>query len=98
MELFHQLFFVFLLQDKRNFLRNPPAGVQFQFDFESMFPVAMATLQEDENLNKMRFELVPKQYVHVFISLYTLNYFTLTNIIIILQQKLKCIKTKIPFL
>uniref|UniRef100_K1RLC3 Synapse-associated protein 1 n=1 Tax=Magallana gigas TaxID=29159 RepID=K1RLC3_MAGGI len=50
-----------LSQDKRNFLRNPPAGVQFQFDFESMFPVAMATLQEDENLNKMRFELVPKQ-------------------------------------
>ncbi|XP_062581470.1 synapse-associated protein 1-like isoform X2 [Saccostrea cucullata] len=50
-----------LSQDKRNFLRNPPAGVQFQFDFESMFPIAMATLQEDENLNKMRFELVPKQ-------------------------------------
>ncbi|XP_056014754.1 synapse-associated protein 1-like isoform X4 [Ostrea edulis] len=50
-----------LSQDKRNFLRNPPAGVQFHFDFESMFPVAMATLQEDENLNKMRFELVPKQ-------------------------------------
>lgn len=50
-----------LSQDKRNFLRNPPGGVQFQFDFESMFPVAMATLQEDENLNKMRFELVPKQ-------------------------------------
>lgn len=65
-----ELFFVFLLQDKRNFLRNPPAGVQFQFDFESMFPVAMATLQEDENLNKMRFELVPKQYVFFF-SLYT---------------------------
>ncbi|XP_061176603.1 synapse-associated protein 1-like isoform X2 [Saccostrea echinata] len=50
-----------LSQDKRNFLRNPPGGVQFQFDFESMFPIAMATLQEDENLNKMRFELVPKQ-------------------------------------
>lgn len=63
------IFFVFLLQDKRNFLRNPPGGVQFQFDFESMFPVAMATLQEDENLNKMRFDLVPKQYV--FILLYT---------------------------
>nr|XP_022292584.1 synapse-associated protein 1-like isoform X1 [Crassostrea virginica] len=50
-----------LSKDKRNFLRNPPAGVQFQFDFESMFPIAMATLQEDENLNKMRFDLVPKQ-------------------------------------
>ncbi|CAH1229297.1 SYAP1 [Branchiostoma lanceolatum] len=50
-----------LSQDKRNFMRNPPAGVQFQFDYEAMFPVAMATLQEDPNLQKMRFELVPKQ-------------------------------------
>ncbi|XP_038077568.1 synapse-associated protein 1-like isoform X2 [Patiria miniata] len=52
-----------LSQDKRNFLRNPPAGVQFQFDFASMFPVAMATLQEDEKLQKMRFDLVPKMIV-----------------------------------
>lgn len=48
-------------QDKRNFLRNPPAGIQFQFEFDAVFPVAMATLQEDPNLKKMRFELVPKQ-------------------------------------
>ena len=48
-------------QDQRNFMRNPPAGVQFHFDFEASFPVAMATLQEDPNLKKMRFELVPKQ-------------------------------------
>ncbi|XP_022100449.1 synapse-associated protein 1-like isoform X1 [Acanthaster planci] len=52
-----------LSQDKRNFLRNPPAGVQFQFDFASMFPVAMATLHEDDKLQKMRFDLVPKQIV-----------------------------------
>lgn len=84
MELFQELFFVFLLQDKRNFLRNPPAGVQFQFDFESMFPVAMATLQEDENLNKMRFELVPKQYVFFFH--YTLIELFYLNFVIILQQ------------
>lgn len=50
-----------LSQDKRNFLRNPPAGIQFQFDFETVFPVAMSTLQEDKNLEKMRFDLVPKQ-------------------------------------
>lgn len=49
-----------LSTDKRNFLRNPPAGVQFNFDFDHHFPVAMATLKEDENLQKMRFELVPK--------------------------------------
>ena len=50
---------VFPPQDSRNFLRSPPSGVQFQFDFEQMFPVAMATLKEDDNLNKMRFKLVP---------------------------------------
>lgn len=50
-----------LSEDKRNFLRNPPAGVQYSFDFDSLYPVAMATLQEDPELQKMRFELVPKQ-------------------------------------
>jgi len=50
-----------LSTDKRNFLRNPPAGVNFQFEFETAYPVAMATLAEDPNLEKMRFELVPKQ-------------------------------------
>ncbi len=53
--------YLFNFQDKRNFLRNPPAGVQFHFEFEHMFPVAMATLQEDGRLQKMRFDLVPKQ-------------------------------------
>ncbi|TRY59368.1 hypothetical protein DNTS_013989 [Danionella cerebrum] len=50
-----------LSADKRNFLRDPPAGVQFQFDFDLMFPVAMVMLQEDQLLNRMRFDLVPKQ-------------------------------------
>ncbi|KAK2835910.1 hypothetical protein Q5P01_016394 [Channa striata] len=50
-----------LSADKRNFLRDPPAGVQFQFDFEHMYPVAMVMLEEDELLRKMRFHLVPKQ-------------------------------------
>uniref|UniRef100_A0A0B6ZY43 BSD domain-containing protein n=1 Tax=Arion vulgaris TaxID=1028688 RepID=A0A0B6ZY43_9EUPU len=49
-----------LSQDKRNFVRNPPSGVQFQFDFNSAYPIALATLQEDPNLQKMRFDLVPK--------------------------------------
>lgn len=47
--------------EKRNFLRNPPAGVQFSFDYNAAYPVAKAVLQEDDNLQKMRFELVPKQ-------------------------------------
>lgn len=49
------------LKDRRNFLRDPPAGVQFNFDFDQMYPVAMVMLQEDELLNRMRFDLVPKQ-------------------------------------
>uniref|UniRef100_A0A1B6CA49 BSD domain-containing protein n=1 Tax=Clastoptera arizonana TaxID=38151 RepID=A0A1B6CA49_9HEMI len=49
-----------LSTDRRNFVRSPPAGVEFHFDFETTQPVAMATLAEDPNLEKMRFELVPK--------------------------------------
>ena len=53
------LFFV-MRQDRRNFVRSPPAGVQFQFDYETFYPVAQATLAVDPNLETMRFELVPK--------------------------------------
>lgn len=49
-----------LSQDKRNFVRNPPAGVQFDFDLQSSLPVALAILKEDDNLSKMRYEIVPK--------------------------------------
>lgn len=48
-------------QDKRNFLRDPPAGVQFHFDMEHMYPLAAVMLEEDQLLNRMRFDLVPKQ-------------------------------------
>ncbi|KAM7388627.1 hypothetical protein PAMP_024791 [Pampus punctatissimus] len=46
---------------KQYFLRDPPAGVQFDFDLKQMYPVAMVMLDEDELLRKMRFHLVPKQ-------------------------------------
>ncbi|XP_054163086.1 synapse-associated protein 1-like [Oppia nitens] len=49
-----------LSQDKRNFVRSPPTGVQFNFDLDSSYPIALALLKEDPNLNKMRFEIVPK--------------------------------------
>ncbi|XP_051869885.1 synapse-associated protein 1-like [Pristis pectinata] len=49
-----------LSAERRNFLRDPPAGVQFNFDFDQMYPVAAVMLQEDELLNRMRFDLVPK--------------------------------------
>ena len=49
------------LQDSRNVLRNPPPGVQFNFDFAKSYPVAMAMLKEDSRLQKLRFDLVPKK-------------------------------------
>lgn len=52
--------FLTLSTDRRNFVRSPPAGVEFNFDYEISYPVALATLAEDPNLEKMRFDLVPK--------------------------------------
>ncbi|XP_055512594.1 synapse-associated protein 1-like isoform X2 [Leucoraja erinacea] len=49
-----------LSEDRRNFLRDPPAGVRFSFDFNTVAPVAVVMLHEDKLLSKMRFELVPK--------------------------------------
>ncbi|KAL0275467.1 UNVERIFIED_CONTAM: hypothetical protein PYX00_003306 [Menopon gallinae] len=46
--------------DRRNFVRAPPPGVDFPFDYEQSYKVALVTLAEDPNLEKMRFELVPK--------------------------------------
>ncbi|NXV77364.1 SYAP1 protein, partial [Atlantisia rogersi] len=67
-----------LSADKRNFLRDPPAGVQFNFDFDQMYPVAMVMLQEDELLNRMRFDLVPK---HVKEEVFWRNYFYRVSLI-----------------
>lgn len=50
-----------LSTDKRTFVRNPPAGVSFTFDYQKSSKQAMSVLKEDPNLNKMRFELVPKK-------------------------------------
>ncbi|XP_046404528.1 synapse-associated protein of 47 kDa isoform X3 [Ischnura elegans] len=49
-----------LSTERRNFVRGPPVGVEFQFDLESFMPMAQATLAQDPNLQQMRFELVPK--------------------------------------
>ncbi|CAF0853581.1 unnamed protein product [Brachionus calyciflorus] len=48
-----------LSTDSRNFMRSPPLGVDFHFDFNLFLPIAMATLEEDPNLKEMRFKLVP---------------------------------------
>ncbi|KAK9498307.1 hypothetical protein O3M35_002970 [Rhynocoris fuscipes] len=55
-----QVCFIFIYFDRRNFVRAPPEGVDFTFDYETQFAVCEAILAEDPNLDKMRFELVPK--------------------------------------
>ncbi|XP_019935911.2 synapse-associated protein 1-like isoform X2 [Paralichthys olivaceus] len=67
-----------LSADKRNFLRDPPAGVQFHFDMEQMYPLAAVMLEEDELLNRMRFDLVPK---HVKEEPFWRNYFYRVSLI-----------------
>lgn len=49
-----------LSNDRRNFVRSPPSGVSFTWDWEEMAPVARAVLKEDPNLESMRYQLVPK--------------------------------------
>lgn len=49
-----------LSKDKRNFLRAPPAGALFEFDYKQSQPMALALLEVDPNLKDMRFQLVPK--------------------------------------
>lgn len=67
-----------LSQDSRNFLRPPPTGVDFQFDFNTAYPVAMAILEEDPALSEMRFKLVPKQVKE---ENFWLNYFYRVSLI-----------------
>lgn len=49
-----------LSKDKRNFVRSPPSGVTFDFEYESVSGAALTLLREDPNLHEMRFQLVPK--------------------------------------
>lgn len=49
-----------LSQDKRNFVRSPPQKAGYRFDQQKCYPIALLLLKEDPNLNKMRYELVPK--------------------------------------
>uniref|UniRef100_A0A336K1Y7 CSON011066 protein n=1 Tax=Culicoides sonorensis TaxID=179676 RepID=A0A336K1Y7_CULSO len=49
-----------LSADRRNFVRAPPAGVEFEFNYDQSYPTALAMMNEDKQLEQMRFELVPK--------------------------------------
>lgn len=52
------------MQEKRNFTREPPAGANFEFDLATAMPVITILMKEDPNLDKLRFELVPKVYAN----------------------------------
>ncbi|XP_031638234.1 synapse-associated protein of 47 kDa isoform X2 [Contarinia nasturtii] len=49
-----------LSSDRRNFVRAPPSGVDFEFNYDLSYPTAVAIMAEDTQLEKMRFDLVPK--------------------------------------
>lgn len=49
-----------LSADRRTFVRAPPSGVTFDFDYASVSSTALALLKEDPKLSEMRYELVPK--------------------------------------
>ncbi|XP_070504481.1 synapse-associated protein of 47 kDa isoform X1 [Chironomus tepperi] len=49
-----------LSSDRRNFVRAPPAGSDFDFNYDTSYPTAVALMAEDPSLEKMRFDLVPK--------------------------------------
>ena len=44
-------------------LRDPPAGAEYHFDFDSNSPIALAMLEVDPKLSDLRFSLVPKRSV-----------------------------------
>lgn len=50
-----------LSEDRRNFLRAPPQGVDFAFEYSAVAAHAVVLLAEDARLSKMRYELVPKK-------------------------------------
>ena len=45
-----------LSDDKRNFLRAPPTGVNFDFEYSAVASHAVVLLEADPRLQKMRFE------------------------------------------
>lgn len=49
-----------LSADKRNFLKSPPVGTNFNFDYNTSCLVALSIMKEDPRLEKVRYDLVPK--------------------------------------
>lgn len=49
-----------LSEDKRNVLRSPPTGVNFDFEYCTVASPALLLLEADPKLKQLRYELVPK--------------------------------------
>lgn len=49
-----------LSEDKLNFLEPPCKTLDDNFNYEKLAPFALEMLKQDERLNKMRYQLVPK--------------------------------------
>merc|ERR1712029_1012110 len=49
-----------LSEDKRNVLRAPPSGVNFDFEYSNVATPALLLLEADPKLKQLRYELVPK--------------------------------------
>lgn len=52
-----------LSEDKRTFIRSPPSGVKFDFDPDRSASTALALLEEDERLEKMRSNLRNEEFL-----------------------------------
>lgn len=65
--------------DKRNFLRSPPVGTNFNFDYKTACLTAIAVMKEDARLEKIRYDLVPKAISE---ELFWRNYFYRVNLIL----------------
>lgn len=50
-----------LSEDRRNCLRAPPSGVNFDFEYSAVAAHAVVLLAEDPRLKQLRYELVPKK-------------------------------------
>merc|ERR1719228_859668 len=48
-------------EDRRNCLRAPPSGVNFDFEYSAVAAHAVVLLAEDPRLKQLRYELVPKK-------------------------------------
>ncbi|KAJ3334116.1 Synapse-associated protein 1 [Blyttiomyces sp. JEL0837] len=79
-----------LSSEKRNFLVDPPAGTDYVFDMKDHLPTAMALLKIDPALDRMRFELVPKQIKE---PIFWKNYFYRVSL---LKQSISLLEDSTP--